>query len=322
MIRRIIILFLLVAGSLFARSQQTPEKFVQETGYLLYLPDGYGQDTTAKWPLILFLHGSGESGHDLEKVKVHGPPKLVAQGKKLPFIIVSPQAPDPGTGWEPNTLYRLLQDVKGRYRVDDERVYLTGLSMGGFGSWSLAMKHPEEFAAVVPICGGGDTAEIWKLRNMPVWCFHGALDKSVPIARDQEMIDALKKYNPSTRFTVYPEASHDSWTVTYANDSLYQWLLAQKRYHFKRVAADPVLLKKYAGRYVNADGDSVQLMAEKDTLKAKTDRFTIELIPASPDHFYIEGKEPVDLRFVQNRKGAVESFIFYGNKRMVFKRYD
>jgi hypothetical protein len=216
----------------------------------------------------------------------------------------------------------MLQDIKTRYRVDGERVYLTGLSMGGFGSWNLAMKHPEEFAAVVPICGGGDTAEIWQLRNMPVWCFHGALDKSVPIARDQEMIDALKKYNPSTRFTIYPQAGHDSWTVTYDNDSLYQWLLAQKKFAYKRVAADPALLKKYAGKYANADRDSVQILFERDSLKAKTDRFTIELKPEAKDLFFIDERKPEDLQFIWNRKGIVEGFIFYGGKRLVFKKYE
>src|SRR5688572_12416699 len=110
-------------------AQQTAEKFIQETRYLLYLPENYDQDTSFKWPLVMFLHGSGESGADLQKVKVHGPPKLVEQGKKFPFILVSPQS-DFGSGWNIDQLYLLLQDLKKNKRVDDKRVYLTGLSMG------------------------------------------------------------------------------------------------------------------------------------------------------------------------------------------------
>ncbi|GGB08908.1 alpha/beta hydrolase-fold protein [Puia dinghuensis] len=321
MIRKIFFSCLFLIGFFVARSQQTPEKFVQVTNYLLYLPDGYSQDTTVKWPLILFLHGSGESGHDLEKVKVHGPPMLVAQGKKLPFIIVSPQTPDPATGWEPNTLYWLLQDVKEKYRVDPDRVYLTGLSMGGFGSWTLAIKHPEEFAAVVPICAGGDTADIWKLRNMPVWGFHGAKDNVVPLARGQAMVDALRKYNPSTRFTIYPDADHNSWTVTYANDSLYQWLLAQKKFRYTRGTADPVILKACVGRYADEHRDSVQLFLAGDTLKATTHNETVELKPAAANLFYIVDTKPESLQFILNKHGKVEAFLFYGNTRLIFKKY-
>src|SRR6185295_17601449 len=130
--------------------------------------------------------------------------KLIAQGQQFPFIVVSPQARQSG-GWESQDLYDLVQDCKRHYRVDADRVYLTGLSMGGYGTWDLALRHPEEFAAIVPICGGGDTTDAWKLRNMPVWCFHGAKDNNVPLIQDQRMVRAVEKYNPSVKFTVYPE---------------------------------------------------------------------------------------------------------------------
>ena len=117
-----------------------------------------------------------------------------AAGKKFPFIIVSPQAHLP-EGWEPDNLYHLLLYAKKTYRVDENRIYLTGLSMGGFGTWALATKHPEEFAAIMPICGGGDTAQAWRLRYVPVWCFHGALDNVVPIVSEERMVKATKAYN-------------------------------------------------------------------------------------------------------------------------------
>ena len=194
--------------------------------YLLFLPQGY-EKSNKQWPLMLFLHGAGESGHDLAKVKVHGPPKVVETKPDFPFILVSPQSP--GRGWNPDLLNGLLDDVIQNYRVDTNRVYLTGLSMGGFGTWELAAAHPERFAAIAPICGGGNSKDAQKLARLPIWVFHGAKDPTVPLARSQEMVDALKAVGANVKFTVYPEAQHDSWTETYNNPEFYQWLLEQKR---------------------------------------------------------------------------------------------
>jgi predicted peptidase len=194
--------------------------------YLLYLPEDYGKDDKA-WPLLMFLHGAGESGSDLNKVKVHGPPKIVEK-KPLPFIVVSPQSPQ--RGWQVDVLNGLLEDVAAKYKVDKDRLYLTGLSMGGFGTWRLAAAHPEKFAAIVPICGGGNTADAKKLKDLPIWIFHGAKDKTVPPSRSQEMEMALKEAGAKeVQFTLYPDAGHDSWTVTYNNPDLYTWLLSHKR---------------------------------------------------------------------------------------------
>jgi predicted peptidase len=195
--------------------------------YLLYLPKGYDKGEKA-WPLLLFLHGAGESGNDLSKVKKHGPPKLVAAGKDLPFIIVSPQSRR--RGWQPGTLNALLDDVSKKYRVDADRVYVTGLSMGGFGTWALAASRPDRFAAIVPICGGGNPKTASKLKDLPVWVFHGGKDRAVPVERSEAMVKALKDAgSKSVEFTLYPEAGHDSWTKTYNNPKLYEWLLAHKR---------------------------------------------------------------------------------------------
>jgi len=196
--------------------------------YLLSLPDGYGKGGK-EWPLMLFLHGAGERGDDVEKVKVHGPPKLIAQGKSLPFIVVSPQCPS-RTSWSSpeqiGVLTALLDEITEKYRVDESRVYLTGLSMGGYGTWALASSYPERFAAIAPICGGGQTRMARRLRNVPIWAFHGAKDNVVPLARSEEMVEAVKKAGGSVEFTVYPEANHDSWTVTYENPKLFDWFLS------------------------------------------------------------------------------------------------
>lgn len=197
-----------------------------QMSYLLYLPKDYEQQES--WPLLLFLHGSGERGDDLELVKVHGPPKLVAAGKDFPFIVVSPQCPK-DQWWEPIELVALLNDLSDKYKVDDNRIYVTGLSMGGFGTWQLASYAPDRLAAIAPICGGGEKYWAKQFAHLPVWAFHGAKDTGVPLERSQLMVDELKKNGGNPRLTVYPEAGHDSWTETYENPKLYEWLLEQKR---------------------------------------------------------------------------------------------
>ena len=195
--------------------------------YLLSLPAGY-EEGTRRWPLMLFLHGSGESGDSLAKVKANGPPKLIAQkDRAFPCIVVSPQSP--GRGWNPDYLAALLDDICATYRVDPERIYLTGLSMGGYGAWMLAAAQPDRFAAIVPICGGGNPADAEKLKGIPIWVFHGAEDKTVKLENSTKMVDALKAVGSDVKFTVYPEVGHDSWTETYANPELYDWLFAQTR---------------------------------------------------------------------------------------------
>jgi predicted esterase len=302
-----------------ARAQQTSEQFNMPINYLLYLPQGYASDTTQKWPLMIFLHGSGESGSDIEKVKVHGPPKLIAAGKQFPCIVVSPQRGPMMRGWEPELMIKLIQDIKTRYRVDRSRVYLTGLSMGGFGTWNIAMKYPSEFAAIVPICGGGDIEKIGQLKNIPVWCFHGAKDNDVKLSESARLVDTLKKLNPHVKFTVYPEAGHDSWTETYNNDSLYTWLFAQKRISHAKIAISTEKLREYAGGYAQAGkGDTVDLVVDAQKLVVKQHSAT-ELIPFHKDKFYIsEADGELEIEFLRDKKGKVNRFIFYADKELLF----
>jgi len=196
--------------------------------YLVHLPPGADRPQARRFPTILFLHGAGERGDDLSLVEVHGPPKLVKTRPDFPFIVISPQCPA-GTWWSVPALDDLLNDVVKKYPIDPDRIYLTGLSMGGFGTWALATEYPDRFAAIVPICGGGDPRDAARLRDLPVWAFHGAKDSVVPLEASQEMVDALRKLGGRVRFTVYPEAGHDSWTAAYASGELYEWLLQQRR---------------------------------------------------------------------------------------------
>lgn len=220
------------------QSEQVLQKQVTTTvslRYLRYLPKGYGENPERKWPLMLFLHGAGERGSNIELVKKHGPPKLIEQGREYPFIIVSPQCPS-GVWWTEMTdaLVALLDDVQAKYAVDPNRVYLTGLSMGGFGSWTLGCRHPERFAALAPICGGGEWYLAERLKNVPVWVFHGAQDPVVALRESQEMVTALERAGGNVRLTIYPDAGHDSWTEAYNDPKLYEWFLSHRRNEEKK----------------------------------------------------------------------------------------
>jgi len=195
--------------------------------YLVHLPPG-AEEGGKRWPTILFLHGAGERGDDLKLVEVHGPPKNVKKQKDFPFIVISPQCAK-GTWWSAPALEDLMKDVQAKYPIDADRIYLTGLSMGGFGTWSLASEHPDWFAAIAPICGGGDVFDVDRIKDVPTWVFHGAKDGVVSPVEAEDMVEALRKAGGRVRFTVYPEAGHDSWTATYDNPALYAWLLEQRR---------------------------------------------------------------------------------------------
>ena len=199
--------------------------------YLLFLPESYAQSNNQKFPLIFFLHGAGERGSDLDSVKRHGIPKIVETNPDFPFIAVSPQCPE-DSWWtsELHTINGLIEEIVEKYQVDTSRIYLTGLSMGGFGTWSLASMYPERFAAIAPVCGGGEVRQILRsLLEMPIWTFHGQKDDVIPFSRSEEIVTALKKHGSSIKFTIYPEAGHDSWTKTYDNPELYKWFLKHSR---------------------------------------------------------------------------------------------
>lgn len=224
------------AGSQSAHRFSKTVTLEMEAEYLLYLPEGYSDSGSEEWPLLIFLHGAGERGSDIEKVKVHGPPKIAEREGGLPFIVVSPQCPS-GSWWDIETLNALLDEVMAERAVDPSRVYLTGLSMGGFGSWAWAAQSPERFAAAAPICGGGEprstrrggTEKRSARARLPIWNFHGAQDTVVRPEQSEEMVEAWKQLGANVKYTVYPDAGHDSWTVTYDNPELYEWFLSHER---------------------------------------------------------------------------------------------
>lgn len=229
-------LTLLLVTSAAASDPQTEERLTAvvpvrvDYGYLLSKPDGYEADHTQKWPLLVFLHGAGERGDNLSALKRHGPPKLIAEGKKFPAIVVSPQCPS-GQVWNPHGIKALVDKVSSTHRIDPTRIYLTGLSMGGFGTWETATEYPDTFAAIIPICGGGGIRilALERVKHLPQWIFHGAKDSVVPAKFSQDMFNVLKKLGAPVQLEIYPNADHDSWTATYANDAVWEWLFAQRK---------------------------------------------------------------------------------------------
>ena len=223
-----------MTSDLIQAGSQSPQSFKKTItkdvgcGYLLFLPADYGK-TKKDWPLILFLHGIGERGNDLNLVKTHGLPRIIDKQKDFPFIVVSPQCPD-NSFWndEVDMLSNLLDEVCSEYDVDTDRIYLTGLSMGGFGTWALAAAQPERFAAIAPICGGGLFYMFLSIKDLPIWIFHGQKDDKVPVYESQRMYEIIKENGGNVKLTIYPEAEHDSWTQTYDNQELYDWFLEHR----------------------------------------------------------------------------------------------
>ncbi|ATC66239.1 phospholipase [Nibricoccus aquaticus] len=196
--------------------------------YLLCLPEDYSANRRTRWPLVVFLHGLGERGPDLNAVKRHGLPRLAEAGMKFPFILVSPQCPA-DSWWNAAAIDAFVATICSQLRVDLDRVYLTGLSMGGYGTWTTACFNPARYAAIAPICGGGEVRHAAQLRQVPVWAFHGAKDRVVRPARSQAMVKGVRDAGGSAKLTVFPRLEHNSWDPAYAKPELLTWLLAQRR---------------------------------------------------------------------------------------------
>lgn len=217
----------LVPGSQAAREVKVKSGGKEVTmRFWQFVPKSYNGRKT--FPLMLFLHGAGERGDNLEVVKKWGPPKLVGRRKDFPFVVISPQCPR-GTWWKVEELYHLVNHIAGQLKIDRQRMYVTGLSMGGFGSWHMMDRYPKLFAAGVPICGGGKAASAKNLVNIPIWAFHGGADGVVKPTLSKLMIEQIKKAGgKKAKLTIYPGVGHNSWSRAYANEEVYKWLLSHK----------------------------------------------------------------------------------------------
>jgi predicted peptidase len=197
--------------------------------YLLDLPPAH--EARRDWPLLVFLHGAGERGDDLDLVRRYGPPRRLAEGAAWPLVVASPQCPA-GEIWSQHLpgLMAWIDDLVARHGIDEDRVLLTGLSMGGMGACHLATAYPRRFAALAPVCGTATWALIpERIRHLPVWAFHGEDDAVVPADDSRAFVAALRAAGGDARLTLYPGVGHDAWTPAYADGELLDWLLAARR---------------------------------------------------------------------------------------------
>lgn len=212
------------------------DPIADHVNYLLYVPAAYAQGPATEWPLILFLHGSEQRGDNPALLDEMALLAFAREESDFPFVAVIPQCPR-NTLWPPRIVKKVLDSVESMLRIDRTRVYLTGFSMGGFGTWQTAAAYPETFAAIAPISGVSDIPDVPRLTGIPIWAFHGALDVNVPVAESRKMIDTLRKSGANAQLTVYPDLAHDCWTITYRDSRLYLWFLDHSLSGASRIAA-------------------------------------------------------------------------------------
>jgi len=225
-----LILLAVFVFQVYAQTPKTPAKELKSKTYryLLYLPDNYKEKEQKKWPLIIYLHGKSACGNNLDKVRRYGLPFFMDRDMKLEAIVVAPQCPE-GKNWvAENWFMPFLDDLRSNYDIDKNRIYLTGMSLGGFGTFSLAIKYPEVFAATAPLCGGGQPTTACPMKDIPTWVFHGDRDEQVPLSRSTEMVNALKKCGGHPKYSILKGQPHDIHR-TYGNMDLYEWMLRQSK---------------------------------------------------------------------------------------------
>lgn len=197
-----------------------------EMNFYLYTPV-QDQDT---FPMVVFLHGGGESGKEIEKVKTHGLPKLISEGRDFPFYVFAPQNPYEKGLWDDRVVDEMVGQLLDTLNIDPDRLYLVGLSRGGYGVWRMAINHPDKYAAMISICPASiPLLYTGRISDLPIWLFHGEQDPVVPVEVSKEVYEKMLPQNAQIKITLYPEAKHDSWTQTFENDEVYKWLLMQKR---------------------------------------------------------------------------------------------
>jgi predicted esterase len=201
--------------------------------YLAYLPDGYEKSNAKAWPLIIYLHGSSCKGNNLDRLKKYGPPFYLERGMGVDAIVISPQCPS-NRNWTAGSWFEsFYKELKDKYNIDPSRVYLTGMSLGGFGTWDIASRYPEYFAAIMPLCGGGNTTMVETLKDMPTWVFHGEVDKKVNLKRSTEMVHALEEIGSKPLFSVLKGEGHGIQKV-YSDQNIYKWLLSQHKHAYEK----------------------------------------------------------------------------------------
>ncbi|MEN8188120.1 MAG: alpha/beta hydrolase-fold protein [Bacteroidota bacterium] len=205
--------------------------------YISYTPKEYNKNQTKKWPLIIYLHGGSSRGNDTTKLYSNGIPDQIWRGREFPFVIISPQCPINQRWSTDNWFENFYKEITTDFRIDTNKVYLTGVSLGGSGTWYLAMKHPEKFAAIAPVSGFTRHMDYIKkntdkLNDLPIWTFHGKIDKIVEFEDTEWVVKQLREKNKEIKFTIEPNVGHWMDWVVYKEEYLYKWFLKHdKRNH-------------------------------------------------------------------------------------------
>lgn len=211
--------------------------------YIEALPENF--DKNKKYPLILSIHGAGTRGGDITLLYDNALLEYANKTSDFPFVVIAPLSEDDTwfDGYE--RLLAFTKTIAELDFIDKDRFYLTGASMGGYTSWQLGMSLPEYFAAIVPICGGGMYWNAGRLKNVPVWAFHGALDKTVLPEETLKMVAAVNNNGGNAKITIYPHNDHNAWTDTYNNPEVYEWLLSNKNQNEKELVNEYADAKKF-----------------------------------------------------------------------------
>lgn len=198
--------------------------------YYLYYPQDYLENENKSFGLLLFLHGGGDAGRDLESLTSGGPPKMLVEGKQFPFLVLAPQNPHKKKWWNTTAVVQLLDSIVASNRVDSKRVYLTGLSRGASAAWELATQYPKKFAAMAVVCGMTPLPYAhWIDKNMPIWVFHGDKDEVIPVSESDNMVQKLNSMGYEVKYTRYENVGHNCWDKAYTTEELYEWISQQKR---------------------------------------------------------------------------------------------
>ncbi|HUX96162.1 MAG TPA: prolyl oligopeptidase family serine peptidase [Bacteroidales bacterium] len=292
-------------------AQQIEQQSVIETDYLIYFPPGYDAESDKKWPMLIYLHGAGLMDRSIAGLKNDCLPYYLGHDLVLPFIVASPVCKT--NGWNVTILNFLLEDILDKFNIDEDKIYITGHSMGGFGTWDWAMMNPEKFAAIVPVSGcsnSRDNISAWKLRNMSIWVFHGETDNIVGIQCNNEMVDELRKFSQKVKFTVYPKRGHDTWEQTYKNEDMFKWLIEQDRRNNVPVPVnlDKRIFINYSGQYL-FDRDTLKIgyTGDKQYLQLPNGK-QINLLPESEFIFSFEENPFVGIMF-QKEQDKITGFI-------------
>lgn len=273
--------------------------------YLVHIPAKTLDN--GKYPLLLFLHGAGEAKDDLNALRDHLPIRFYKDSLNFPFLLIAPQCKN-SQNWNPDLLVWLLNEVEKKYPVDIDRIYVTGLSMGGYGTWNFAKIAADRIAAIVPICGGSDISTICMIRHIPVWAFHGELDDTVLPSESKVLIEALHKIEADAKLTIYPDAGHVIWKETYSNTDLYKWMLSHKRIGSPLNISEKQM-KQFTGEYIYSFKD------RQDTLKTYVTLQNAELWYSVPRYGF-----KAQMYLVSKDLFRLEGVLYAGDSELKFER--